>query len=35
MKSDVIVISNDGTGMDEALAQTEKVAQYKGLCHIK
>ncbi len=31
MKSDVIVISNDGTGMDEALAQTEKVAQYKGL----
>ena len=31
MKSDVIVISNDGSGMEEALSQAEKVAQYKGL----
>lgn len=31
MKSDVIIISNDGTGMDDALAQAEKTAQYKGL----
>ena len=31
MKSDVITISNDGTGMEEALAQAEKVAQYKEL----
>ena len=31
MKSDVIIISNDGAGMDDALVQAEKVAQYKGL----
>ena len=31
MKSDVIIISNDGTGMDDALVQAEKTAQYKGL----
>ena len=31
MKSDVITISNDGSGMEEALAQAEKVAQFKDL----
>lgn len=31
MKSDVIIISNDGQGMDEALTQAEKVAEYKGV----
>ena len=31
MKSDVITISNDGSGMEEALAQAEKVAQFKNL----
>ena len=31
MKSDVIVISTDGAGMDKALIQAEKVAQYKEL----
>lgn len=31
MKTDVIRISNDGSGMEEALAQAEKVAQYKNL----
>ena len=33
MKSDVIIISNDGKGMEEALVQAEKVAQYKELNH--
>ncbi|MCR4628418.1 MAG: hypothetical protein K5760_02305 [Clostridium sp.] len=33
MKSDVIIIANDGRGMDEALEQAEKVALYKGLAH--
>ena len=31
MKTDVIIISNDGTGMEEALVQAEKTAQYKDL----
>lgn len=31
MKSDIIIISNDGKGMEEALAQAEKTAQYKAL----
>ena len=31
MKTDVIVISNDGENMEEALAQAEKVACYKEL----
>ena len=31
MKSDVIIISNDGRGMDDALVQAEKTAQYKEL----
>ena len=31
MKTDVITISNDGCGMEDALAQAEKVAQYKNL----
>ena len=31
MKTDVITISNDGSGMEEALAQAEKVARYKDL----
>lgn len=33
MKSDGIIIANDGRGMDEALTQAEKVAQYKGVDH--
>lgn len=31
MKTDIIIISNDGSRMEEALAQAEKVALYKGL----
>lgn len=31
MKTDVITISNDGNGMEDALAQADKVAQYKNL----
>ena len=33
MKTDVIVVSSEGSRMDAALAQTEKVAEYKGLSH--
>ncbi len=33
MKTDVIVVSSRGSKMDAALAQTEKVAVYKGLSH--
>ncbi len=33
MKTDVIVVSSKGSKMDAALAQTEKVAVYKGLTH--
>ena len=33
MKTDVIWIANDGSQMDEALLQSDKVAQYKGLSH--
>ena len=33
MKSDIVWISNDGSRMEEALQQAEKVAQYKGLSH--
>lgn len=31
MKTDIITISNDGTNMEDALAQVEKVSSYKGL----
>ncbi len=31
MKTDVIVISSDGSGMEEAMLQSEKTARYKGL----
>ncbi len=31
MKTDVIKLSNTGTGIEEALAQTEKAAAYRGL----
>lgn len=31
MKSDVILVSSDGKGLDEALNQAESVAVYKGL----
>ena len=31
MKSDVIHVTNEGTGVDEALRQAEAVAAYKGL----
>jgi hypothetical protein len=31
MKTDIITISNDGTNMEDALAQVEKVSAYKGL----
>ena len=31
MKSDVIIVSNSGSKMEEALAETEKVAAYKEL----
>lgn len=31
MKTDIITISNDGTNMEDALAQVEKVSVYKGL----
>lgn len=31
MKTDVITISNDGYGMEEAFSQAEKVAEYKKL----
>ncbi len=31
MKSDIIHISSDGTGIAEALKQTEAVAAYKSL----
>jgi hypothetical protein len=34
MKSDVITISNDGTGMEEALAQAEKVAQAEKILRV-
>ena len=33
MKTDVIVVSSKGSKMDAALAQAEKVAEYKGLTH--
>ncbi len=33
MKTDVVVVSSKGRKMDAALAQTEKVAQYKELTH--
>ena len=33
MKTDVIVISNDGSRMDEALLQADKAAQYRELEH--
>jgi len=33
MKSDVVCIANDGTGIAEALKQTEAVAVYKSLSH--
>ena len=33
MKTDVIVISNDGGRMDEALLQADKAAQYRELEH--
>ena len=31
MKTDILMISSDGTNMDSALAQVDKVAAYKGL----
>ena len=31
MKSDIIRIDNQGNGFQEALTQTEKAAQYRGL----
>lgn len=31
MKTDILTISNDGTNMEAALAQVEKVSAYKGL----
>ena len=31
MKTDVIVVSSNGERMEEALAQVEKVAAFKGL----
>ena len=31
MKSDVILIDNQGNGFDEALKQTSKVAEYRGI----
>ena len=33
MKTDVILVSSKGSGIDAALKQTEKVAAYKGLTH--
>ncbi|MBQ8953677.1 MAG: hypothetical protein IJ048_06140 [Clostridia bacterium] len=33
MKTDVILVSNKGDGLEAALAQAEKVAKYKGLTH--
>ena len=40
MKSDVIIISNDGSGMDEALGQADLVGAYKklsakGMLHLR
>lgn len=33
MKSDVVMIKNDGEGFKEALSQAERVAAFKGLSH--
>ena len=33
MKTDVILVSSKGSGIDAALTQTEKVAAYKGMAH--
>ncbi len=33
MKTDVIVIASDGSGMEEALLEAEKIAGYKELSH--
>ena len=33
MKTDVILVSSKGSGIDAALTQTEKVAAYKGMTH--
>ena len=33
MKSDVIMIDNQGNGFDDAIQQTKKVAEFRGLSH--